>query len=107
MAIVALLVIGVAPKTGAAQNSANASPQTALGHACDLAAASKYDRSRPANIVGVDANKIDPKSALPACRAALTKDPENPRLLFQMARAFFAGKDYNNARAPLCQGRLA
>jgi TonB family protein len=66
--------------------------------ACDLAAASSYDPTRPADIPGVDSDKIDPKIAIPACEAALAADPNNPQLLFQMGRASFAGKDETRAR---------
>jgi hypothetical protein len=50
-----------------------------LSNACDRAAASLTDRSRPAGITGVDMKKMDAKVAIPACEAALAVAPENPR----------------------------
>jgi TPR repeat protein len=76
-----------------------ASAQDALIRACDLAAASSYDATRPADIPGVPFEKIDPKISLPACEAALAAAPENPRLLFEMGRAFAASKNDSQARA--------
>lgn len=73
--------------------------QDTLTRACDLAAASPNDRTRPANIAGVALNKIDPKVALPACQAALTAAPENSRLLYQMGRILEASKDDTKARS--------
>jgi hypothetical protein len=46
----------------------------------------------------VELEKIDPEIAVPACKAALAADPNNPRLLFQMGRAFDAGKDKTSAK---------
>jgi TonB family protein len=73
--------------------------QDAPARACDLAAASPYDPTRSAAVPGVELVKIDPKIAVPACEAALATDPNNPRLLFQMGRASFAGKDQTRARS--------
>jgi TPR repeat protein len=72
---------------------------TRLSTACDLAAASPADRSRPAGIAGITLDKIEAKVAIPACEAALAAEPGNPRLLFQMGRTFSSIKDYEKARA--------
>jgi TPR repeat protein len=72
--------------------------QEAPAHACDLAAASPYDSMRPSEIPGISFEKIDAKVALPACQAALATDPENPRLLYEMGRAYEANKDDTQAR---------
>jgi TPR repeat protein len=66
--------------------------------ACDLTSTSPFDRLRPTGISGVAFDKIDAKIAIPACQAALAAAPANPRLLFQMGRAFDAIKDYDKAR---------
>jgi TPR repeat protein len=66
--------------------------------ACDLAAASPYDRARPAGIAGVSIGKIDPKVARPACENALAVAPNNPRLLYQMGRVLDAARDEVQAR---------
>jgi Sel1 repeat len=81
----------------AASAAANDRP-AALARACDLAAASTDDKARPADIAGVALSKIDAMTAIAACEAAIAAAPENPRMLFQMARAFFAAKDYDKAR---------
>jgi hypothetical protein len=66
--------------------------------ACDLAAALPGDRSLPMDIAGVPLDKVDAKLAIPACQAAVMAAPENPRLLFQMGRAFGSSKNYDKAR---------
>jgi putative ABC transport system substrate-binding protein len=53
--------------------------------ACDRAVASPTDKNRP---VGVPS--IDPKIAIQACREAAAAAPENPRILFQLGRAYDA-----------------
>jgi TonB family protein len=72
--------------------------QDAPRRACDMAAASPIDSTRPAGVPGVELDKVDPKIAVPACEAALGADPENPRLLYQMGRAAYAAKDDTRAR---------
>lgn len=67
--------------------------------ACDLAAASPYDSARPSDIPGVIVEKIDPRVATQACKAALATAPEVPRLLYQMGRALQANQDDSQARA--------
>jgi TonB family protein len=98
-----LTVLVLFPSTSRAQDA----PE----RACDLAAASPFDPTRPANAPGVEVEKIDPEIAVPACQAALTTDPNNPRLLFQMGRAFDAGKDKARARtfyeSSVAQGHIA
>jgi TPR repeat protein len=70
--------------------------QDASAHACDIAAASPDDTSRPADAPGI--LKTDPDVAVPACEAALVADSNNPRLLFQLGRALFQSHDENRAR---------
>lgn len=65
---------------------------------CDQTAASPLDDSRPANIPGVPADKVDPKIAIPACEAAAREAPDDPRILFQLGRAYGAAKAYESAR---------
>jgi uncharacterized protein len=66
--------------------------------ACDLAAASPYDATRPTDIPGVIFEKVDGKVAVPACEAALAAEPENIRLLYQMGRALQASQNDDRAR---------
>jgi TPR repeat protein len=80
-----------------------AAPATAqspadLARECDLLAASTNDRTRPADVPGIPASKIDTALAIPACVAALAADPDNPRLTMQLGRANLAAKNYSEAR---------
>jgi hypothetical protein len=65
---------------------------------CDQAAASPVDQDRPAGVLGVAADQIDPKIAIPACEAAAAAAPNDPRIAFQLARAYEAAKAYEPAR---------
>src|SRR5260370_741970 len=61
---------------------------------CDRLAASPYDSSRPPDAVGVAPDKLDPKIAIPACEAALNAMLDNPRIMFQLGRAYSADGNY-------------
>ncbi len=74
--LLALAIFGAAPASVAA-------PQDA---ACDNLAASPEDTQRPKNLVGVKSADVQTQQALAACKAALAKTPNNPRLQFEMAR---------------------
>jgi hypothetical protein len=67
-------------------------------HACDLAAASTTDPLLPPGIVGVSQNSIDPKVAVPACQEATASAPDNVRVLYGLARAYYAMNEYDKAR---------
>jgi TPR repeat protein len=54
---------------------------------CDRLAASPYDTTRPAGVAGAGFDKIDATHAVPACRAALSARPDDPRIAFQLGRA--------------------
>lgn len=71
----------------------------ALVAICDQAAASPLDTKRPAGVAGVPADKVDPKIAIPACEAASKAAPNDPRIAFQLGRAYYAAKAYESARA--------
>ena len=66
---------------------------------CDQAAAAPLDQSRPTGVVGLLLEKIDPAIAIPACDAAAKAAPNDPRIAFQLGRAYLAAKDYESARA--------
>jgi hypothetical protein len=55
--------------------------------ACDRLAASPIDPTRPAGVVGLEFDDMDATAAIPACRAALAAEPDNPRLQFELGRA--------------------
>jgi TPR repeat protein len=66
--------------------------RTAL--ACDLYAA---DPDNNAHVPGVERDKIVPDLAVPACREAVAKDPNNPRLLDNLGRALESAGRYEEA----------
>jgi hypothetical protein len=67
--------------------------------ACDRAAASPTEKNRPFGVPSVFFASIDPKIAIPACQEAAAAEPENPRILFQLGRAYAAAKANEPARA--------
>ena len=66
---------------------------------CDQAAAAPLDQSRPTGVAGLLLEKIDPTIAIPACDAAAKVAPNDPRVAFQLGRAYLAAKDYESAHA--------
>ena len=72
---------------------------------CDQAAASPLDHNRPPDVAGVAPDKIDPKIAIPARDAAAKAAPNDPRIAFQLARAYFAAKAYEVARVQYAKRR--
>jgi tetratricopeptide (TPR) repeat protein len=67
--------------------------------ACDRAATSPTDKNRPFGGPAVFFASIDPQVAIPACQEAAAAEPENPRILFQLGRAYAAAKANESARA--------
>lgn len=62
--------------------------------ACDREAAYRYDPDRPAEVAPVAEHLVVPDTALDACRLAVELNPNDRRLLFQMARvADIAGNE--------------
>jgi TonB family protein len=93
--ITRILAVLAAACAAAAANAETASAP----NACDLAAAGPLDPSRPDGVPGVAVDRIDGKTAMPACEAALAAEPENPRLLYQTGRTHASNNDYKKARA--------
>lgn len=60
---------------------------------CDRLAASPTDADRPAPVKGVAIIAIDVRAAVPACREAMTANPEVARYKYQLARALAPGND--------------
>lgn len=67
---------------------------------CDRLAADSDDPTKPAGVEGVKSpGDIDVKTALPACEAAHRLAPDDPRITFQLGRAYqAAGRDEEAAR---------
>jgi TPR repeat protein len=71
----------------------------ALVAECDRLAASDLDFERPPEVPGVAFSKIDAPAAVAACLAAAKVRPTDPRITFELGRAYQAAKDYEKARA--------
>jgi TPR repeat protein len=54
---------------------------------CDRLASAPFDYSRPGGVDGVELESIDAARAVPACRAAVAANPNDPRLAMQLGRA--------------------
>ena len=65
---------------------------------CDRLAASAEDIDRPSGVPGVALNRIQPRLAIDACRAALTLAPDHRRLQFQLSRALSVAGENAEAR---------
>lgn len=70
----------------------------ALLDICNKLAANPLDTNRPDDVEGSVASKIDPKVAIPACEAARKAAPDDPRIAYQLGRAYHASKAYESAR---------
>jgi TPR repeat protein len=72
-----------------------AAAQTQSATECDTLAASPEDPQR--NAPGIDFNKVNPKAAIPACKAAVEQLPDEARLHFQLGRSYSRAKNYEAA----------
>ena len=72
----------------------------ALVTACDTLAADSDDPTKPADVAGVKApGDIDHAQAIPACEAAHAAAPSEPRIAFELGRAYAsAGRNDDAAR---------
>ncbi len=62
---------------------------------CDIQAGHPSD---PARLTpGIDYALMRPAVAIPVCRAALSKEPDNPRMMTQLARALLKAGEYEEA----------
>ena len=78
---------------------ANAAAQARLPDVvtyCDRYAGSEFDSQSP--VFGLPFERIDPKVAIPACSEALAKNPDSPRLNFELGRAYSARGEFSKAR---------
>ncbi|MCQ0987380.1 tetratricopeptide repeat protein [Jiella marina] len=64
---------------------------------CDELAAYPQDPAKPAGIVGVAWNDLDPAQAVEECEKALAAKPEDARVQFQFARALDKAKRWDEA----------
>jgi hypothetical protein len=86
-----------ATPVGAGSGSAAAAPRSPDVVAyCDRYAGSEFDSQ--GSVFGVPFERIDPKVAIPACSEALAKNPDSPRLNFELGRAYSASGEFSKAR---------
>lgn len=64
---------------------------------CDALAAHPQDPDAVAPGIGI--GKISPKKAIRACRAAVKKEPDTRRFIFQLARALLAAGEFAEAKS--------
>ena len=55
---------------------------------CDKFAGSTYDDNNPYSSNGVEWDDLNPELAIPACEIAFQENPNDPRIIFQLARAY-------------------
>lgn len=65
---------------------------------CDTLAANPSDPTRPTGVRGVEFYAIEPRSAVPPCEAAVKAMSQDGRIIYQLARAYHAAKNYAEAR---------
>ena len=82
------LAVGFGGSAGAGDK-----PLGELLAACDQAAASPFDTTRPAGIPGVSFTIIVPETAVSACEEAATAAPDDARMAMQLGRAYLAAKN--------------
>ncbi len=85
------LIVAVFAAAVVAPASAQISPALLIAD-CDRLAADDLDPVRPTGIPGMPLGNIDGKAAVPACAAAAKAEPNNPRIIYQLARALEAAK---------------
>jgi uncharacterized protein len=72
------------------------SPQAPVTE-CDRLAARPSDTDQPADAPGVEFGRIDPVRAIPACRDALARYPQERRFVYTLGRALQAGQQFDEA----------
>jgi hypothetical protein len=86
-----------ATPVGADSGKAAAQPQSQdVVSYCDRYAGSEFDGQ--SSVFGLPFERIDPKVAIPACSEALAKNPDSPRLNFELGRAYSARGEFSRAR---------
>lgn len=78
-----------AAKTWVAVHAPTAAPDIAKGAVCDAAASTAEDPLRAVEHAPVE--RVDARTAIPACEAAQAADPSNLRFADQLGRAYLAG----------------
>jgi len=87
------LVVSLHGGAALADQPARAPAKPATVTECDRLAADPQDQDKVAP--GVPKKKIDAPAAIKACRHAVAEQPDQPRLLYQLARALIYGDRFN------------
>jgi uncharacterized protein len=81
--VVGLAVIGLGLLASGSAAYADAASDVI---ACDMLAASPFDKERPANVPGVAMADVKADDAIAACTTALASNPQNLRIMYDLAR---------------------
>lgn len=65
-----------------------AAPEVDHVELCDKLASHPDDPEKPAGIAGVEDDRVDAAAAIRTCQEAIEEEPDEPRLRFQLARAY-------------------
>ncbi|QPF87915.1 caspase family protein [Bradyrhizobium genosp. L] len=100
--------VATAPSTTQTVSLALPTPAArSAAEGCDKLAASAEDIDRPSGVPGVALNRIQPRLAVDACRAALAQAPDHRRLQFQISRALSVAGENAEARDWLTKSAAA
>ena len=84
-----------APVADAPPEEEDAAPPVVLAatapERCDQLAASPYDPALPEDVTGIEADDMDVRAAIRACREAVDEDDGDARRIYQLARAIEIG----------------
>lgn len=89
MILLAVLTCSAGPRAATAETAVAQTTEDLVTY-CDRYAASEFDDQRRA--FGLPFNRVDPKAAIPACREALARNPDSPRVNYLLGRAYLADK---------------
>ena len=97
-------------QTAALEGQQAATPQSGGATAvadCDRLAAGPNDTTRPSGVAGIGFKNMDGAKALAACRAALAEQPNNARIMFELARAIDKAQGPNDEAGGLMRKAAA
>jgi tetratricopeptide (TPR) repeat protein len=89
--------IGSGPAAPPPEQKPVTSNRAVLAAECDRLAADPFSPSKPANVRGVGRYVVS-RDAISICGQAWEANPDIPRLLHELGRAYYADEDFANAR---------
>ena len=78
----------VPPVAASSAADSKTAPQTNAVDTCDMLGAHPDDPEKPASVKGVQDEAVDTARTIGACTQAIKEEPAEPRLKFQLARAY-------------------